>query len=362
MRQRFGKWLWLLLMLAQTVTAQEIIEMEPYGNLFRIPCTVNGASMKLIFDTGASDVSISVDCARYMLQNGYLENKDVLSLGKSSVADGSIVEHMNIILKDISIGSLHIKNVRASIMKGQNVPLLLGQTVIQSLGAITIDGTKLIIHKTKYTEADLQKMADDAVQQIKTANYTAAINNLLRINNIKSLTSEQLVMLAECYARQEQYKESLGVCAQWMTLYGETQSELHSRMLNLIASNFYIQEHYRDAITYWKMLADKEKDNKEISSITNWNIADAYLKMNDTDQAIVHIRDAVSTYRRVLGVSIEEIERGSVKDEMLGMMFYLYGSCLLKKNQRAGVNMMTIAAKCGDRGAIEYCRKNRVKY
>lgn len=31
--------------------SQTVIQMEEYGGVYRIPCKVNGAKMKLIFDT-----------------------------------------------------------------------------------------------------------------------------------------------------------------------------------------------------------------------------------------------------------------------------------------------------------------------
>ena len=269
----------LLIGFPSALRSQDVIQMEPYGNLFRIPCAVNGASMKLIFDTGCSDVSISMDCARYLLQNGYLEKKDIISTGQSIIADGSIVNHVNIILRDVSIGKQHIKNVKASVSEGLNAPLLFGQAVIQALGSITIDGTKLIINKSTYTENDLPKMVDDAMKQMEQQNYTAALNNLLRISNIHTLNANQLFMLAECFFNQEQYEEA-----------------------------------------------------------TNY------------------IRKAVSAYRRELNASIEDIERGLVKDDTMGLMFQLYGICLLKMNQRAGVNIIAIAAKCGDKASIDYCQ------
>ena len=40
-------------------------------------------------------------------------------------------------------------NVKATIKQQQNAPLLLGQSAIEKLGKITIDGYKLIIHKAR---------------------------------------------------------------------------------------------------------------------------------------------------------------------------------------------------------------------
>ena len=53
--------------------AQDIIKMEKSGGIYLIPCKVNGLPLKFIFDTGASDVSISLTEALFMLKNGNLK-------------------------------------------------------------------------------------------------------------------------------------------------------------------------------------------------------------------------------------------------------------------------------------------------
>ena len=52
--------------------ADTIIQMEEYNGVYKIPCTVNGAKMKFIFDTGASDVSLSQVEATFMMKNGFM--------------------------------------------------------------------------------------------------------------------------------------------------------------------------------------------------------------------------------------------------------------------------------------------------
>ena len=84
--------------------AQTIIQMEKYGGVYRIPCVVNGAKMKFVFDTGASNVCLSLPMAEYLFDNGFVNEDDIIGLGSSSVADGRIVDHVKINLKDIQIG------------------------------------------------------------------------------------------------------------------------------------------------------------------------------------------------------------------------------------------------------------------
>ena len=110
--------------------------MEKQNGVYKISCSVNGAKMKMIFDTGASMVSISQSMANFLYENDYISDSDILGKGTSRTADGSIVDNVVINLKDIEISGLHIKNVQATVISSQNAPLLLGQSAIQKLGRI----------------------------------------------------------------------------------------------------------------------------------------------------------------------------------------------------------------------------------
>ena len=55
------------------INAQKIIELEESrSGTYKISCKVNGAKMKMIFDTGASNVSLSLSMAKYLFENDYL--------------------------------------------------------------------------------------------------------------------------------------------------------------------------------------------------------------------------------------------------------------------------------------------------
>ena len=66
--------------------------MEESNGVFKIPCEVNGLRMKFIFDTGASNVCLSLTEAKFMLENDYITSEDILGNSKAQIADGSIVE------------------------------------------------------------------------------------------------------------------------------------------------------------------------------------------------------------------------------------------------------------------------------
>lgn len=133
---------------AVDTTIQRIgIKMEESGGVFTIPCYVNGVKMNFIFDTGASNVCISLTEALFLSKNGYLDDADFIGTGYTKVADGSIVENMEINLHSIEIGGVMVTDVRAIVTQSINAPLLLGQSAIQKLGRIEMDGDSIFIFK-----------------------------------------------------------------------------------------------------------------------------------------------------------------------------------------------------------------------
>jgi len=117
------------------------------GGTFEIPCDINGLALQMIFDTGASDVTISSVEANFMFKNGYLSEKDIKGKRYYQVANGQINEGTVITLREVKIGDVVLKNVDASVVKSQKAPLLLGQSAMERFGTITIDNqnNKLII-------------------------------------------------------------------------------------------------------------------------------------------------------------------------------------------------------------------------
>ncbi len=128
-------------------TVTEIAVKRNPGGTFEIPCDINGLALQMIFDTGASDVTISSVEANFMFKNGYLSDKDIKGKRYYQVANGQINEGTVITLREVKIGDAVLHNVDASVVKSQKAPLLLGQSAMERFGTITIDNqnNKLII-------------------------------------------------------------------------------------------------------------------------------------------------------------------------------------------------------------------------
>lgn len=123
----------------ETVT----IPMTPKGSgIYEVACKVNDLRLNFIFDTGASDISISQTEALFMLKNGYLNSTDIGSNQRYMDANGDIEIGTKIVLRKVEFGGLILKNVAASVVNNKTAPLLFGQSALSKYGKIIIDNRK----------------------------------------------------------------------------------------------------------------------------------------------------------------------------------------------------------------------------
>jgi clan AA aspartic protease (TIGR02281 family) len=120
---------------------KKIIQMtKSPGGTYDIPVELNGVlKISFIFDSGASDVSISPDVALTLMKTGTIKESDFIGTQQYMFANGSTATSQVFILQEIKIGGYVIKKVRASISNSIDAPMLLGQSVLQRLGKFGID-------------------------------------------------------------------------------------------------------------------------------------------------------------------------------------------------------------------------------
>jgi clan AA aspartic protease (TIGR02281 family) len=166
---------------ALTVNAQTKISMTKEGGVYTVPCKVNGLPLKFIFDTGASDVSISLTEALFMLKNGYLKKEDIGESVYYSIANGDVAKGTKLNIKEIEFAGLKLYNIEASIVHETSAPLLLGQSVISKLGKIQLEGNELTIltkgqNSYDYSNSSVNKQYTDtkstAIENPYTSNFS----------------------------------------------------------------------------------------------------------------------------------------------------------------------------------------------
>ena len=293
----------LLLFSTQRAFADTVIQMESYGGVYRIPCLVNGAKMKFIFDTGASSVCLSMSMAEYLFDNGYISKEDIIGTGTSSVADGRIVDHILLKLKDIQIGNLHIPNVEAVVIDGQNAPLLLGQSAIKKLGRIEIKEDKLIIHdgKEAYDFSKLHKELEKSIENC-TDDKSLEIFKILDENG-RLFDVEKFSYAIHLYNIREYDKgimilNKIDDINKLFTDYDKNTYELYGNM-------YFGKKDYNNAIRHYKLGLDKFKLNAFDQAYLNSSIGRCYsiIGMADYNEAKKYYSKAFSLYAKANNVT-----------------------------------------------------------
>lgn len=202
-----------MLMCSMSMYSQIVIPMQQDNGVYRVQCKVNGAKMKMVFDTGASVVSLSLNIGQYLYDNDYFSDSDILEQGQSQTADGRIVDHLKINIKDLEIGGQHIENVAAIVMANQSAPLLLGQSAIQRLGRIQIEGNNLIILDAceELTDEEIDQYAEIADQAMKDQDFAKSELYYSKLYNGGYLNNKGLWEYAfACYLNHN-YKKALQI-------------------------------------------------------------------------------------------------------------------------------------------------------
>ncbi|MBR5640108.1 MAG: TIGR02281 family clan AA aspartic protease [Muribaculaceae bacterium] len=288
----------LLLFSIQITFADTVVQMESYGGVYRIPCLVNGAKMKFIFDTGASSVCLSMSMAEYLYDNGYIAKEDIIGTGTSSVADGRIVDHIKLRLKDIQIGNLHISNVEAVVIDGQNAPLLLGQSAIKKLGTIEIKEDKLIIHdgKDAYDFSKLHEELEISIEN-RTDNKSLGIFKILdeneRLYDVEKFSYALHLFNIREYDKGITILNKIDDINQLFIEYNKNTYEWYGNL-------YYAKNDYSNAIHYYKLGLEKFKLNILDQAYINSTIGDCYAteEMDGYNEAKKYFSKAFSLYAK----------------------------------------------------------------
>ena len=118
------------------------IKMTKESGVYKIPVEINGRDMDFIFDTGASDITISDVEAMFLYKQGKLLKEDILGAQQYQIADGSIAEGTIINLRTVKLGNRTLRNIKASIVHNVDAPLLLGQSALAQFGKVSINYEK----------------------------------------------------------------------------------------------------------------------------------------------------------------------------------------------------------------------------
>lgn len=365
------------------------MEKQPSG-LYKVSCKVNGAPMKMLFDTGASTVSISRSTALYLLDNDLIDEDDYIGTAKTRVADGGIVDNMLIRLKDIEIGGLHLKNVEALVTSSLTAPLLLGQSVISRLGKITLDGDILTIHssnaaslsKEKREELDAKLRELREILKTDTEADYKILDIIKRIEKSDELNEYELFCKSMSESNVDQHDEAIRDAETWIEKYAIDTDSLNMKMriYFVSAKSNIISENGNKELGMQHLNRCSSYFVKDTTAHFYWHhLPNLYYeygkyKGNGFLEAILASKATINHFLKSNNVSLKEINTNKQTDSPLQFYFsflpFLYiehyrsiNNAQWTDNQIKMVNLTSIlAAKLGNQQAKDFCNQNDLDY
>lgn len=345
--------------------SQKIILMEEDGGVYRISCSVNGAKMKMVFDTGASNVSLSMSIAKYLIDNNFIKKEDIIGKGRALIADGSSVETYRLILRDIEIDGLHLYNVEAMISSSQDAPLLLGQSAIQKLGKISIEGNRLIINsaKTNISAEEIEKLRKEIDDAAKQQKEFIAVEKLEKLKSVVEFTEEDYRRLTGMYFLIGKYRESISTGLEYLNK-GIVEKEQNVGIIcKSLGFAYYELKDFAKAAEYFKRALEyKFEDNVDYEYLYD-DIGNSYTAMQQYDKAYYFYKKGLDMSMARIGCTSKDIDKGMVQDEQLGATLYRIGNIYhLKGQYNTANNWLKASAQCGYEKAQQQCIQYGIKY
>lgn len=363
----------LLFFICCALKAQTVITLEKTGGVYKIPCVVNGLKLKMIFDTGASNVCISESLASMMLENGYLSENDINGTSQLQVADGRVVNNTNVNIKRLEIGDKVLNNVDAVVIEGQSAPLLLGQSAIKRLGEFSISDDKLILGSkiSKKTESNISDLTPsesidiliEALDLYAEQAYDLAIEKfqILYVNG--KLNCECAKVYADCYYYLNNISKALDLYLEIEEVYKvflDSHITTKSSLFADIADCLRELEDHAAAIPYYLRSLHYAGMGTNHQKSTIFFLCSTYGALNNKLMAQSVLDDYIRKYLDYMEIKATDCWDKYYTDKFLADL-YRYRS-LFSTLDSDYDKFTIISAAWGNKDAIENCKEYELNY
>jgi len=354
--------LWLLPIAGKS---QVTIQMQEDGGVYKVPCEVNGLRMKFIFDTGASNVCLSLTEAKFMYENEYITDDDILGSSKAQIADGSIVENTRIRLKEIKIAGLVLRNVEAVVTHSFGAPLLLGQSAIQKLGRIQISGNELTIieHENDKSDAEIDKLFEEAGRFFNNRSYSVAARKYQELYDLGTLSDYGIYLLAYSYYFTNHNERAI----QYLLKINDFRDIDKASYHQVLGHCYSSLKDYDNALYHYELESEYDVDKSKHFGGKH-NIAITYESKGDYYKAERCYNELIELYYPKLnGISMSDYikltKSGRLKEDAFEE--YLFGKAYctyMKEKTRENLDILRGMANYGNKRAIEFLEYIGVDY
>lgn len=256
--------------------------------------------------------------------------------------------------------------MQAVVISGQNAPLLLGQTAIQKLGSITIEGNRLIINDAvgNLSDAQIEKFGKELDYYLNNDNYRAALDVLEKVEMGRGLNSYGFRNKAYCLTQINDHQECINTCLRWNRYSGNDKTQDDKAVCyTWLCESYMGLEQYSEAIKWGEKAVLVSKNNLNRVPWDYLNLCWCYLYKENYSSAINYGKQAVSSQLKKLKSSSSNVLKGLVRDGDLNWMYYTLANCyILSGDLFSGAEYMIHSAMMGRREAIKYCLDNNIDY
>ena len=299
---------------------------------YMLDASVNGVGVKTYYTEESWFASLSSTAYLFLYENGYIADADVRGMTTVVMPGGKSTKAGSLVIRSLKIGNVIVKGLPAFVIAKQKVPLVVGASAFDCFGEVTVEGDRLLVHDSGEAAAVPSPRVDtaDSLRQSlrehldakRYAEACSCMEELRTIGPLSQYDSYQYVMLLNIHGRSEAVIE-------------ESQRWL--------AAN----EGRSATLDYWIYDA----------------LGDAYSMQKKTALAVGCYEKAVQTYYSIFSTSENEVRRSTAKDETLGQtLFGLGRQYAAAGNHKKAVNACSLAAKCGNAQAVDFCEKYKIKY
>ncbi|MDD3738269.1 MAG: retropepsin-like aspartic protease [Lentimicrobiaceae bacterium] len=359
--------------LVPSLKSQVRIKMQREGGVYTMPCTVNGLKLRFIFDTGASNVSLSLSEAIFMLKNGYLEESDLHGSSLSQIANGDIIENTTVNLKEIEIGGIKIYNVEAAIIHNLSAPLLLGQSAINKLGKIQLDGDELLIIDSDIVPDNYKcELASSLIEAAKKHYYDdlyalAAHTYVKAYNLCPSVFSEpDICFMGQSYYEMEDYENSIKFLSMWLELTQDDDVYQYFPIMT-IAKSYMVLENYTKAEIFYEKAFSIARDDLD-RKMGCFGLGILYYKKKSYYKSIDHFNESLDYYLRYKNINdfgevLRKAYKGEFVDKQIGEILYNIAMNNLKLGEiDKAEELLYDAGRFGHSEAKNLCKKYGISF
>jgi clan AA aspartic protease (TIGR02281 family) len=134
----------LLLQSAASPRAAEI-PLGSSGGIYTVAGLINrSVAVEFLVDPGAGTVVIPASALQQLVQNGSVNEGDVIGIGAAELPDSSLYLTARVRLRELQVGNTAVRDVTAAVSPALKHPLL-GQSFLRRFGLVTFDNRRQVL-------------------------------------------------------------------------------------------------------------------------------------------------------------------------------------------------------------------------